>query len=104
MQDAIKALCGVSETLTERLGEDQLTAVESHINALVRPLTPDDIRALMQLLPRDGDTAFGLNWSLLHAIEAAPDWPMWDLLDDQTHEWVQTFRIRLANGGFYPPG
>jgi len=103
VQNAVKELCGVSEKLTDNLDADQLAAATKHIDALAHPLKPDDIRALLPLLPQDGDTAAGLNWSLLHAIEAAPDWPMWDLLADHTNEWVRIFRLRLANGGFHPP-
>jgi hypothetical protein len=103
VQNAVKELCGVSEKLTDDLDEDQLTVATKHIDALAHPLKPDDIRALLSLLPQDGGTAHGLNWALLHAIEAAPDWPMWDLLGDQSSEWVRIFRLRLANGGFHPP-
>lgn len=103
VQNAVKELCGVSEQLRDDLDADQLAAATKHIAALRHPLEPDDVRALLSLLPQDGDTAAGLNWSLLHAIEAAPDWPMWDLLGDQDNEWVRIFRLRLANGGVHPP-
>ncbi len=96
VQNAVKELCGVSEQLTDDLDVGQLAAATKHIDALTHPLKPDDIRALLPLLPRDGDTAAGLNWSLLHAIEAAPDWPMWDLLGDQGNEWVRIFRLRAV--------
>ncbi|MGV3549947.1 hypothetical protein [Rhizobium sp.] len=102
MQNAVKKLCGVSNKLTDDLNASQLTAATKHIDALAHPLSPQDIRALMPLLPSGGDTAAGLNWALLHAIEASPDWPMWDLLGDQSNEWVCIFRIRLANAGFHP--
>lgn len=103
VQNAVNELCDVSEKLTDDLGAGQLAAATKHIDALTHPLSPEDIRALMPLLPHQGDTAAGLNWSLLHAIEASPDWPMWDLLGDQSNEWVRIFRLRLANGGFHPP-
>ena len=103
VQNAVKELCAVSEELTDGLDSEQLAAATKHIDALVHPLSPDDIRALLDLLPQTGDTAAGLNWSILHAIEASPDWPMWALLGDQGNEWVRTFRLRLANGGFHPP-
>jgi hypothetical protein len=80
-----------------------LAAASRYIDALAYPLQPRDIRALVALLPPGGDTAAGLNWSLLHAIEAAPAWPMWELLEDQSNEWIRIFRIRLANGGYAPP-
>jgi len=54
-------------------------------------------------LPKEGDTAFGLNWTILHAVEAAPDWPLWDTLEETDSEWVRIFRQRLANAGIHPP-
>jgi hypothetical protein len=103
VQTAIRELCEVSEMLTDDLDEEQLAAASKKIDALVHPLKPDDIRALIPLLPQNGDTAAGLNWSILHAIEAAPDWPLWDLLEDQRNEWVRIFRLRRGNGGVHPP-
>lgn len=103
VQNAVRDLCAVGAKLTDDLDAEQLAAATKHIDLLVHPLGLDDIRALMSLLPQGGDTAWGLNWSLLHAIEAAPDWPLWDVLGDESNEWVCIFRLRLANGGIHPP-
>ena len=103
VQKAVRELCAISAKLTDNLDAEQLAAATKRIDALVQPLGSDDIRVLMSLLPQDADTAFGLNWSLLHAVEAAPDWPLWDTLEDERSEWVRIFRLRLANGGFLPP-
>src|ERR1700750_2874097 len=103
VQKAVAELCGISPKLTEKLGEEQFDAAGKCVEALLQPLSHDDVRALITLLPEDDDSAFGLNWEILHAIEAAPGWPHWDLLDNERSEWVRRFRLRLANGGFYPP-
>ena len=103
VQKAVRELCAIGAKLTENLDAEQLAAATKSINTLVQPLGSDDIRALIPLLPQDGDTAFGLNWSVLHAVEAAPDWPLWDTLRDPRSEWVRIFRLRLANAGFLPP-
>ncbi len=103
VQKAVRELCEISAKLTDDLDAEQLNAATKIIDALIYPLGFDDIRALISLLPQDGDTASGLNWSILHAIEATPDWPLWDTLEDERSEWVRIFRLRLANGGFFPP-
>ena len=103
MQDAVKNLCKVAPKLTDDLDAEQIVAAQTYIEAFVLPLSVDDVSALISLLPASGDTAFGLNWTVLHAIEAAPEWPLWDMLRDEGNDWVLHFRQRLANAGFEAP-
>ncbi|WP_338828552.1 hypothetical protein [Bradyrhizobium sp. 27S5] len=103
VQKPVRELCKIGAKLTDGLSEKQLQAAEKSVNELTQPLGEDDIESLISLLPQDGDTAFGINWSILHAIEASPAWPLWSLIEDERNEWVRTFRLRLANGGFHPP-
>ncbi len=104
IQDAVRELRRIVPVLSDRLEPEQLDAAVRLLDALVHPLSPDDIGALMRLLPPEGDLAHGLNWTVLHAIEASPDWPLWDMLQDRESEWVRTFLTRLANDGCHPPG
>ncbi len=99
----MRSLCRIAPVLTDQLDPAQLDAAVKLLDALVHPLSSDDIRALMCLLPREGDLAHGLNWTILHAIEASPEWPLWDTLQDRKGEWVRTFLIRLGNDGCHPP-
>ena len=103
VQDAIKRLHDIGGQLTDKLDVQQLAAATLHIDALTHPLSAEDIRALMLLLPEGGDTASGFNWTLLHAIEASPVWPLWDTLRSDGSEWVRILRGRLANAGMQPP-
>ena len=103
VQDAVRKLCATTKQLTDDLDESQLAIAVRHLDDLVHPLSGDDICALMSMLPEDGDTACGLNWTILHAIEASPVWPIWDLLQNERHEWVDIFRVRLSNAGIAPP-
>lgn len=57
----------------------------------------------MSLLPANGDTAYELNWTILHLVKAAPSWPIWTALTDQSQEWVMIFLIRLKNAGLAAP-
>ena len=103
LQDAVKSLLEIGDTLTDSLSVEQLYAAEVWLNALAAPLSEDDVRTLAFLLPHGGDTAFGLNWTILHKIEAAPCWPLWDALTDERNEWTRILRSRLAKGGLFPP-
>jgi hypothetical protein len=103
VQEPVRKFCEIGGKLTEGLSEEQLAAAAKYVDELTQPLGREDLEALISLLPQDGDTAFGINWSVLHAIEASPDWPLWCLLEDERNEWVRTFRLRLTNGGFHPP-
>ena len=102
-QDAVTAILDITPTLVEQLDLPQIEAIEKLLSSLVLPLSLDDVRALVSLLPANGDTAYGLNWSILHLVEAAPGWPHWEALQFQQGEWIDTLVRRLANAGVYPP-
>ncbi len=72
--------------MTDNLETEQLAAAVVQIDALAHPLSPGDIPALLRLLPQYSGAAADLDWSVLHAIEASPDWPIWDVLDDRRNE------------------
>lgn len=102
IQGAVAELCGIGLKLTESLSIEQIERVENCIASLEQPLSHQDVEALVGLFPDEEDSAFGLNWAILHAIEAAPGWPRWELLQNRDSAWVRTFRQRLADGGFHP--
>jgi hypothetical protein len=60
---------------------------EEAIKSLPSTPTAEEAIALVDLLPPDDSTAFGLAWSLLHAIEASAAWPLPEALDDR-NVWV----------------
>ena len=103
MQQSVYRLLNVAPKLTTDMGQSKMDEAVNLLDALAHPLGPDDIAALMSLLPADGDDTCGLNWTVLHAIEASPNWPCWDLLSDDTNEWAETFLIRLKNAGIHRP-
>ncbi|MDT0265936.1 hypothetical protein RM844_06480 [Streptomyces sp. DSM 44915] len=103
-QAAIRELLRLARRFDDALGHQRLSAASALLDAVVPPLDSADLRALVSLLPANGDTAYGLNWSLLHTIEAAEAWPVWELLDDEGNAWVRMLRGRLANVGELPPG
>jgi hypothetical protein len=103
VQDAVKRLHDIGGQLTDNLNDQQLAAATSAIDGLSHPLSAADIRALLLLLPDGGDTASEINWTILHAIEASPVWPLRDALRNDENKWVQILRRRLANAGIQPP-
>ena len=103
MQDAVKKLQNLGEQLTDELDDKQLAHATAAVDLLRQPISAEEIRALLLLLPPNGDTAAGLNWTILHTLEASPLWPLWNMLQHDQHEWVRIARTRLANAGEYPP-
>lgn len=72
------------------------------IDALPESPTAQEAQALLAILPPDDSTALGLAWSVLHAIEASPAWPMWSELDDRNW-WTSLLRARCERAGLQPP-
>ncbi|UCI06020.1 hypothetical protein [Mesorhizobium sp. B1-1-8] len=103
MQDAVRNLCKVAPKLTDNLAFEQITVAQMCIESVILPLSVEDVSALISLLPAEGDTAYGLNWTILHAVEKAPGWPMWDMLRDEGNDWVRLLRRRLVNAGLEDP-
>ena len=103
VHDTVASLLRVAPKFTDKLDVSQIRNAEDLLRVLPRQLSADDITALVSLLPHDGGTAFGLNWTIVHAVEGAPLWPLWDALTDPSNEWVRRFLIRLADAGLSPP-
>jgi hypothetical protein len=99
LHPVVADLTKIAPQLTSTLRQDQLDEAVRLLDAMPHPLAREDVAALVSLLPSDGDDACGLNWTILHAIEASPAWPLWELLDDPAHEWIVILRSRLRNAG-----
>lgn len=83
---------------------DQLAKLERYtrlIASIQKPVTDEEARVLVRLF--GPDDCFELEKSLVHLIESAPGWPIWDCLEDAHNEWIQTLRQRLDNAGISPP-
>lgn len=84
------------------LNEEAAQQYVAAIDALPTLPTAEEVLALVGILPPDDSTSFGLAWSILHAIEASPAWPLWSALDDRTW-WITYLRERCERGGLMPP-
>jgi hypothetical protein len=84
------------------LEEDAAQLYVDGVDALRDVPTAEEVHALIRILPPDDSTAFGLAWSVLHAIEASPAWPIWSELDDRNW-WVSHMRERCERGGLASP-
>lgn len=65
---------------------ERLRTFQTLIAAVRKPITDEEACALVSLFGTD--EAFGLAWSVLHLIETAPGWPIWNVLSDPDNEWV----------------
>jgi hypothetical protein len=69
-------------------------AIEHELAKVQTPISDDEARALVKLF--GPDDCFGLAWTLLHLIETAPGWPMKDVLDMSSGEWIDHLRERAS--------
>jgi hypothetical protein len=76
-----------------QLDEQTARRFTEAIDGLSSPPTAEEAAALLDILPIDESTSFGLAWSLVHVIESSPDWPLGSALNDRSW-WVTTLRQR----------
>jgi len=75
---------------------EELKQCEALLHLIERLVTAEEAKALVGLFGPDG--CYGLTWSLLHLIETAPGWLLWECLpQDSENEWIQRLRLRLEN-------
>lgn len=103
MRPEVRELAALGQLPAEDgLDQDAAQRYLEAVDALQEPPTAEEVHALIRVLPPDDSTAFGLAWSVLHAIEASPAWPVWSELDDRNW-WVRYLRERCERGGLTPP-
>jgi hypothetical protein len=103
MQDVITQLLSIVLKVTGNLDQPTMDEVVARLDQITLPVLKADALALLSLLPNDGDPAQGVNWTILHTIEASSEWPIWDALNEPQNEWMETLEIRLNNAGINRP-
>jgi hypothetical protein len=59
------------------------------------PVTDAEARVLVGIF--GPDECFELEWPLVHLIETAPNWPLFDCLVDSGNEWIAMLKRRVEN-------
>jgi hypothetical protein len=72
----------------------ELERFQTLLTGIKCPLSNDEAKALVALF--GADDCFGLAWTLLHAIETAPGWPILDALGDTENEWIARLKQRAG--------
>jgi len=70
---------------------------EDLLREIKRPISAEEARELVRLF--GPDDYFGGAWTLLHLIETAPGWPLWDCLENDDNEWIRRLRESAIRGG-----
>ena len=103
MQQAVRDILALTSVLSDDLDFSIIEQAVPILDRLAVPIEGDDVEALLSPLPANGDTVYGLSWTILHAIESSTEWPRWDLLVDTGNEWTRVLKLRLKNGGYEQP-
>ena len=95
MQTAVRELLSLGK-LPASTGADAetLRVFEDALAGIRKPVSDDDARALAGCF--GPDDCFGLAWSLVHAVETAPGWPLPDALTGTDGEWIALLRERSS--------
>ena len=59
LQDSIARLLAIAPKLDDDLDEEQLDSAGELLEAITQPLSPEDVRALISLLPSDTSIGCG---------------------------------------------
>lgn len=98
MQTAIEDLVKLGPLPDQDVVEEQfLDRFGSLLDKVERPITDEEARALVRLF--GPDSCFGAAWALVRIIETAPGWPLLDVLEDSSNEWIDLLKIRCRNAG-----
>lgn len=86
----------------DTIEQGKLESLERLLDQISRPVSDDEARALLSLFG-PADTCYGLAWTLVHLIETAPGWPLWDALQRTENYWIRHLRSTAENAGLTPP-
>lgn len=92
MRQAVQQLLDLGP-LKKPYGPPQYVLYRSVIDATTKPLSDEEARAVIGLLPGDHGSYGGIAWDVLGLVESAPGWPMRDCLND-SNPWLQQLRER----------
>ena len=106
MREEIKELARMGPLPSYKIAmqPDQLEKLERYgllIVSIRKPVTDEEARVLARLF--GPDDCFEMEQTLVHLVESAPGWPLWDCLEDTSNEWIQRLRRRLENAGISSP-
>lgn len=80
----------------EDIADGVIEKYEEVLHSISRPVSREEAEGLIQIFPEDG--CFGLDWTLLHLIETAPDWPIVSAIEKcPSIEWRQRMLDRINN-------
>lgn len=67
---------------------------EQLLRGIAPPISDAEACELVKLF--GPDDYFGLAWTVLHLIEASPNWPLTACLSDSSNEWIVRLKERIT--------
>ena len=99
VQYAVEQLTQLGPFPETEITIELVKAYEDAIVAIQKPVTNEEAIALCHIF-QDHAGFYELEWSLVTAIESAPDWPIKTCLTGASNMWIELLRIRARNAGF----
>lgn len=93
MQSATLALAKLGGLPScEDVHDDWLAKFQSYLSEIEQPVSNEDAAELAKLL--GPDDCFGMAWTLVHAIETVPGWPLEEAISEANDAWKDVLRDR----------
>lgn len=102
---AVALVAGLAPLPPEDDCSDELIMeMDAAIKAMPMQLNDEEALALLDVLSTpDRASYYGAMWTLIHAVETAPGWPLAAMWTRQG-PWLDTLRTRARNAGIAPSG
>ncbi len=95
MRETVRRLASLGVLPSEDSALALIQQYEELLAQIVPPVSDEEARVLISLL--GSDDCYGLAWTMIHLIETAPGWPLMDLLENRSNNWIELLRTRAAN-------
>jgi hypothetical protein len=95
VREEIKMLQKLGKLPDSNASEEEIERYAILIEKITPSVTDEEAKILVRLF--GPDECYGLAWSLVHLIETAPGWPIWECLQNDEDEWVKRLKKAALN-------
>src|SRR5262245_26938359 len=101
MRSEVSALVALGTLPTSKAELSHIRRFGDSLAQVESPVSDEEARELVRMLPANDDDCFGMAWTLIHLIESAPSWPIQECLSDGDSPWIAHLRRAARNAGHW---